>query len=185
MQKGGVKSPQNYQMLIINTLKREIMNLYKTVFEGCNTIEEIKKRYRELAKKFHPDLGGDTEAMQIINRLYQILLEKGYTAEGLSYTEKQEKAEIDERLMEVFIKIAGLKGLNCEVCGDWLWVSGDTRPFKDQLKSSGLLWAPKKSMWYWRPDEQKGRRRGSLDIDKIRDKYGSRSLSNRGGYAIV
>jgi len=35
--------------------------------------DEIKKRYRQLAKKLHPDKGGDKERLQEINRAMEIL----------------------------------------------------------------------------------------------------------------
>lgn len=31
------------------------------------------------------------------------------------------------------------------------WVSGNTRPIKDHLKAMGFKWAPKKKMWYLKP----------------------------------
>lgn len=37
-------------------------------FEGANTLEEIEARYRELARQYHPDLGGDAATMAEINR---------------------------------------------------------------------------------------------------------------------
>lgn len=35
--------------------------------------DEIEKSYRKLALKHHPDRGGDTEKMKIVNRAYEIL----------------------------------------------------------------------------------------------------------------
>ncbi|WP_446788125.1 DnaJ domain-containing protein, partial [Macellibacteroides fermentans] len=40
------------------------MNKY---FDGCKDEQEIKARYRDLAKKYHPDLGGDLETMKAVN----------------------------------------------------------------------------------------------------------------------
>ena len=37
-------------------------------FEGANTLEEVEARYRELARQYHPDVGGDTDIMAEINR---------------------------------------------------------------------------------------------------------------------
>lgn len=37
-------------------------------FEGANTLEEVEARYRELARQYHPDLGGDAATMAEINR---------------------------------------------------------------------------------------------------------------------
>lgn len=33
-------------------------------FENVKTLDELKKQYRRLAMKYHPDMGGSTEAMQ-------------------------------------------------------------------------------------------------------------------------
>ena len=32
-----------------------------------DTLEELDKQYKELAKQHHPDIGGDTKIMQAIN----------------------------------------------------------------------------------------------------------------------
>lgn len=32
-----------------------------------------------------------------------------------------------------------------------IWISGDTKPHKDELKSMGAKWAPKKGAWYYKP----------------------------------
>lgn len=37
-------------------------------FEGANTLEEVEARYRELARQYHPDLGGNAATMAEINR---------------------------------------------------------------------------------------------------------------------
>lgn len=43
-------------------------------FRGCNTSEELTKRYRNLTKTFHPDLeAGDEETMKLINEEYERL----------------------------------------------------------------------------------------------------------------
>ena len=38
------------------------------------TRQEIKSRYRELAKKYHPDRGGDQKEMRRIIAAYQLLM---------------------------------------------------------------------------------------------------------------
>jgi len=37
------------------------------------TYDEIKKRYLELSKKYHPDFGGNSEDMEKLNRYYRLL----------------------------------------------------------------------------------------------------------------
>lgn len=46
-------------------------------FQGCNTKEEIDKRYRALCKVFHPDSStGDTEAFKNLQKSYEGLVAK-------------------------------------------------------------------------------------------------------------
>ena len=46
-------------------------------FAGINNAEELKKRYRELMKIYHPDnQAGDTTAVQQIQEEYEKLLKK-------------------------------------------------------------------------------------------------------------
>lgn len=45
-----------------------------TYFKNVNTLEELRKQYKELLKKFHPDnANGATEATQEINAEYDKL----------------------------------------------------------------------------------------------------------------
>ena len=51
-------------------------NLYETLGVGKNASkEEIKGKYRKLAKRFHPDCGGDTEKFKNICEAYKTLID--------------------------------------------------------------------------------------------------------------
>lgn len=55
------------------------------------TKEELKKRYLELSKKYHPDLDGDEEMMKSVNAAYDLLKNsnnKSYFTESLNKFEK-------------------------------------------------------------------------------------------------
>lgn len=59
-------------------------------FAGVTTIEELRKQYRELLKKFHPDNdGGSVEITQEINaeydRLFAILSKESSTDGQILY----------------------------------------------------------------------------------------------------
>ena len=45
-------------------------------FAGCNTWEEVKLRYRDLMKIYHPDAGGNEDASKRINAEYNALKAK-------------------------------------------------------------------------------------------------------------
>lgn len=149
-------------------------------FDGLSQESEIKQAYKELAKKYHPDLGGDVETMKIINAQYEQVLKGAYQKEGKSLSEVEELLKEDKKACEALKAILGLYGLTVELCGKWIWVTGSTKEVKDILKEANFKWARKKMAWYWRPSEQKFKRYGkTLDLNQIRDKYGSNSFSNK------
>ena len=45
-------------------------------FTGCTTKEQLKKRHRELCKKYHPDKGGDPEIFKKMQAEYEMLKRK-------------------------------------------------------------------------------------------------------------
>lgn len=55
-----------------------------------------------------------------------------------------------------------------------LWIGGDTRKHKDQLKAAGCRWSNNKKLWYWHHKEDGSRwHKGTKTINQIRSKYGS------------
>lgn len=42
-------------------------------FEGVKDVQELRKKYKELLKQYHPDNGGSVEIMQEINSEYDRL----------------------------------------------------------------------------------------------------------------
>jgi hypothetical protein len=78
--------------------------------------------------------------------------------------------------------VIGLAGITIEVCGAWVWLTGNTKPHKDTLKAAGFWWAHKKAAWYFRPSDYKSRNKSDWDLDKIRDTYGSTNVSNAPRY---
>ncbi len=45
-------------------------------FQNITSLVSLKKQYRALAKQHHPDRGGSTEAMQQINKEFEVLFKK-------------------------------------------------------------------------------------------------------------
>ena len=52
----------------------------KTYFSNVQTLDELRKQYRDLLKRYHPDNGGSEEETKAINveyeRLFKILKDK-------------------------------------------------------------------------------------------------------------
>lgn len=143
-------------------------------FAGVHNINELKAKYRELARKYHPDVTKqDTnKIMAEINNEYEHLFN------SLPKTDSEKQQSAFDGWREIINSIIDLDGITIELVGTWIWVSGNTYQHKEQLKSAGFFWARKKKMWYWHPAEQITRSHKPQDMDSIRNKYGSQILAN-------
>lgn len=144
---------------------------------GQITPEDITQAYRRACMKYHPDRNpAGLEMMKLVNAAREALKDfiRGESVAG-------EGRDYGEKINAALNAIVGL-GLNIEICGAWVWVTGDTRPHKNVLKAGGFFWAPKKLAWYFRPEEHKCRTsRGKFTLDEIREKYGSEKFKKEEG----
>ena len=111
---------------------------------GCTNLDEVKAKYKQLAKTHHPDLGGDTMTMQEINREYAFASAKAIKGANLSEEETEHQILSSEAYRKAIEAIIHLDGITIELVGWWGWVSGLTRPVKDTLKKAGFFFASKK-----------------------------------------
>lgn len=78
--------------------------------------------------------------------------------------------EFGEGLVTVREWAESLAGVHVDTVGSWLWVTGDTRAHKDELKAAGFRFSAKKEAWYWKPagsaPKTRRARYGSVDALK-------------------
>lgn len=142
-------------------------------FKNVGTLEELRREYKRFVKENHPDNGGSVEAIKNINVEYEQLFKvlKNNDKNGKTEHTKYNMAE-DKMLRNVINNIINFN-INIEICGSWIWVSGNTYGCKTELKQNGFHWASKKKMWYWHNPEEQVRGNGKATMDDIRSKYGS------------
>lgn len=154
----------------------------KNIFIECKDLISVKNLYIKLVKENHPDLGGNLELMQAINAEYDLIKEKGlegyYHQASLSSNgldSKHINLDFDSEAFIAIVKFCMNTGLIVELCGSWLWISGDTKEQKDHLKELGCKWSANKAMWYYTeaPYRKKGK---ALTMAEIRAVHGSRKL---------
>jgi hypothetical protein len=159
-------------------------------FNNCANLEEAKKLYKELARKHHPDLGGDLRTMQEINAEYSLFQAKGATAEARArqtnaHAEGKKSAadfhdldEVEGILKEKIEFALNLDGVEVELIGLWIWISGDTKKHKEAIKANGgWKWSPKKEGQPWYFAGVPSFNRKPQDLETIRANYGSRKFT--------
>ena len=150
-------------------------------FKNVNTLEELRKQYRDLLKHFHPDNAtGSTETTQTINaeydQLFKLLKNRhesrsssndSETADNMKYDFSQ-----DQILRDMLNRIIGFDGITIEVCGCWIWAFNSYKYHKE-LKELGFRYAGKKKAWYWHSKAYQKKSHKTLSMDAIRNYYGS------------
>jgi hypothetical protein len=145
-------------------------------FYNCHTLEEVKRKYKELAMLHHPDRGGNTATMQEINLEYEEIQKNPLFNFARESEEDQEEFL---KYPEIINQLISLEGLVIELIGNWIWISGKTYLHRGRLKAIGFYFAPKKVMWYYRPSDYKSSNRSPKTIESIRLKYGSDVIQNK------
>lgn len=85
--------------------------------------DEIKKAYRKLAHKYHPDKGGDEEKFKEINEAYQVL------------SDEKKKSQYD-KFGRVFEQGAG--GSEAGSSSNWAWGRPGEANFEDAFSGNGV-----------------------------------------------
>ena len=149
-------------------------------FKEIDTLDGLRKLYRKLVVKYHPDNGGSEEAIKEINAEYDILFKrlKNNFEHKDSYnnaTDKQKQSydwQKDVQIREIIMQLSRFKDIKVEIIGVWIWVS-NCYEYRKELKALGFRWASQKQMWYLHFDDFHKFSSRSASMSYIRAKYGS------------
>lgn len=148
-------------------------------FQNITNLDDLRKQYKILLKKYHPDNGGDEESIKIINVEYEALFNdlRRFDSKGYKSTSNDFKYDYmaDTTLRNILESIITMD-VNIEVCGSWIWVTGNTYSVRNNLKSKGLRFSKNKKAWYWHDKEFVKFSKKSCSLDFIREKYGSEEI---------
>jgi hypothetical protein len=136
-------------------------------YYGCTKPNEVEQRYQELSKVYN----NQDEMLKTIASEYSkliILLGEPKPVEAA-----EEKATLSDKLKELMAKV-DTSELGTEVLGNWLWITKNSFPIKDVLKSLGFRYSGNKKAWYYRSDEFRGsENQDPISLDMIRARYGT------------
>lgn len=152
--------------------------------DTAKTLDELKQQYRAWTKKLHPDCGGSDSDMKTLNleyeRMFNILKDKhNATADDAHKT-----TEAPTDFINIIDHLMKMSGIQVELCGSWLWITGNTYYHKNNLKACGCRWSSSKKKWYWRANEDgyQGKHKAK-SMEEIRERYGSQVFTSAGANA--
>lgn len=149
------------------------------------TLLQITSTWKQLCLDNHPDRGGKTEVMALINDARDTLVHWLTEKPEAVFNTTAAEYSVSELFEEILNKISSIPGINITASGSWLWIS-TIKEYKEQMKEAGCKWSRKKQLWYWRPAEQKrSRRKKEWDFDKIKNTFGSTNIQTNAGVAIA
>ena len=156
-------------------------------FKECRCIEDVKEEYRRLAKKLHPDNGGNAAEFQVMMKDYTTAynrfksVHRARTNESTGSTEKA--AENDhsdftaEQFADIINKVLFMDGVQIEIVGSWIWLSGNTYIYRDDIKAAGFFWSTKHKKWYYNGGTRKSKKHSKLTFDQVRSLHGSYNVN--------
>lgn len=156
-------------------------------FAQCQTLEQAAKHYKQLAREHHPDMGGDLRTMQDINAQYSEFC-KNFAVNNARERQRQAHAagkksaadyhDMDALGEELRKKIEfglNLEGVEVELMGLWVWLTGNTKAHKEAIKAEGFKWAFEKQAWYFAGVPTYNRQKRTLE--EIRNMHGSQKFN--------
>lgn len=155
-------------------------------FKNVDSLEDLRKQYKELLKKFHPDNpDGSTEATQEINTEYDKFFKtlkdkhdtqktgKEHNRDNTSYEDMKYSFDEDAKLREILNKVIHYTDITIEIIGQWIWLSGNTYSHRQDLKDIGFKFACKQKTWYWHSETFRKKSNKTLSMNEKRNFYGS------------
>ena len=147
----------------------------KKYFINITTLEALKKEYRKLAFKLHPDRneGKDADFKIMVNEYDELFKKLQSTT-----TNKYEATENINNYKDIINELLKMDGIEIEIVGYYIYLSGNTYNNKEQIKALKFLWSSKHKKWYYNGDAKKSRSHSKLTYNDIKNKYGCTTLKS-------
>ncbi len=149
-------------------------------FKNIDSLDDLRKEYHRLALINHPDRGGDEDTMKAINnefeRLSKLLI---YANSTFTQSRKDYEYKVSEELQIIINLVINLVGIEIEIMGSWVWLTGNTYANKDLIKAAGFMFSHQKSAWYWHSGDYRKRSGKMGSLDDVRAFWGSEKVEQQ------
>lgn len=135
-------------------------------FIDCKNIDEAKNLYRNLAKKYHPDIyNGDNKKMLEINLEFE-----NFCKNFLKNNTSNSNFDFTEYNL-ILDKIIYIENIKIEIIGSWIYVFNAFYS-KEILKNLGFWFSTKHKAWIYNNEEKNKFRKTNLKIEQMKTKFG-------------
>jgi hypothetical protein len=143
-----------------------------------STEADLKSAYRSACLLHHPDKGGDSEIMKLVNLAYELLKKITFCEQDIESARSE--TPLTEKIRPIWDRIKTMPDIEGEIIGSWLWVRGNTYHYRDTFKEMGLKWSKSKKAWYWHSPDEKFWKKSKTEQswDSIRNYFGSFDLDS-------
>jgi len=149
-------------------------------FTNCKSNEEVKAEFIKLVKLLHPDNNGNAEEFKKMMSDYQKAFENVkniFKNQNDEYYTKKDFDEAPEDFQNIINIIVNFENVKIELVGSWLWLSGNTYPYKEELKKLKFNFSKSKKMWFYNNGEAKRNMRG-MSYKEIKNRYEATVIKN-------
>lgn len=103
----------------------------KDWFADITDVTDLRNKYRELIKKYHPDNNGDVVVMQEINVTYDAKLKE--IREGMTDYERERYTDANDNEFKAILNKIVNFNMDVEIIGCWIWCF-NSYAYRQQLK---------------------------------------------------
>lgn len=155
------------------------------------TSAEAKKEYHTLVRENHPDLHQDevlkyTEIMKVVNDEFAKIMAMSLRSENVNFDGMKDESghavyseDIARKIAEIIESIFHMSGIEIEIVGCWVYVGGNSYPYRQELGSLGFRWSGTKKKWYIAPYKLNKRIRGRFTYEQVKALHGSTKVETR------
>lgn len=134
-------------------------------FKDCKTTKEALQLFNSIKNNLE-NLDGDNDQLQ------EVSTEFYKRCEMINGKIEDEKERASNRLaIGAIHKVKMLPNVIMEIIGTWVWVTGKTYNFREQIKEAGYTYSRSKNAWYFKTEDTPYRKYGKMTLEEIRDKH--------------
>jgi hypothetical protein len=154
-------------------------------FENCFNVTQVKTQFRKLLFQFHSDINknsNDDKTKELISQ-YKIKLKKLHNTQDKNNNKNYTYVYEDKTENGIIEKLNLLRGLSMKdveilLIGSFIWINGNTKEHKENLKNIGFRWQRIKQSWYFTPLKYK-KIYSYTKLEDIKNKYGFQYIANK------